>query len=471
MDLARSSLKIFFARLGGAVLSFLGTVYFARELGSSLFGTFVLFQALSQMLSVPADFGLQGAVIKRMSEREKQSRILSTAILMLGSSLVVVSICVYIFRKAINEYLGAQLAAFLITVVILNEMSKLAQNILKGELRVGETASLNFAKQLVFNGLGAILLFSGADVLGLIYALIASCTIVLLWGVYKWDTSLGRPSLQTAQSLFKFSKFSVISYVDSYLYNWLDVAVIGFLLTQSDVGAYEVAWRISAIVMLFSGAIETTILPQISEWDAEGSHKRIESILPHTITASLFFVVPAFFGVLVLSSDILYYVFTPEYASAWPVLIILLGGKLFEGVDRIFKNVLSGMDRPDLRATAVIVSISLNIILNLILVWWMGSIGAAIATTVSFGASTLIITHYISNIITIEIPYREILSCFVSASVMAIGLSIAKQQVEITSLLVVASFVLFGGALYLGTVIAFPTIRYEIRTALRTVAN
>jgi O-antigen/teichoic acid export membrane protein len=455
----------------GSILSFLGTVYFARELGSSLFGTFVLFQALSQMLAVPADFGLQGAVIKRMSERDNQSEVLSTAILMLGGSLTIVCICVYSLKNTVNNYLGAQLVVFLITVILLNELSKLAQNVLKGELRVGEIASLNFVKQLTFNGLGAILLFTGAEVLGLIYALLASFTVVLLWGVYKWDTSLGKPSLRTVKSLFNFSKFSVVSYVDSYLYNWLDVAVIGLLLTQSEVGAYEVAWRVSAIVMLFSGAIETTILPQISEWDSDGSRKQIEQVLPHAITASLFFVVPAFFGVIVLSRDLLYYVFTPEYASAWLILIILLGGKLFEGADRIFKNVLSGMDRPDLRAVAVLVSIFLNIILNFILVRWIGSIGAAIATTVSFAVSTVIIVYYLSKLITIEPPYREILSCFVSASIMASILFILRQKTGIRSLSVVISFVLLGGVLYITTVLAFPTIRGHIRDTLRTVIN
>lgn len=467
MDLAKSTLKIFLARLSGSVLSFLGTVYFANELGSSLFGTFVLFQAISQMLAVPADFGLQGAVIKRMSERENPSEVLSTAILMLGTSLIIVSICVYIFRSTINKYLGATLAVFVISVVILNELSKLAENVLKGELRVGETATLNFAKQFIFNGLGAVLLYINANVLGLVYAFITSLTIVFFWGAYKWDTPLGHPSLRTAQSLFNFSKFSVISHVDSYLYNWLDVAVIGLLLTQAEVGAYEVAWRVSAIVMLFSGAIETVILPQISEWDSEDEHKQIENVLRPALTASLFFVIPAFFGGIILSYDFLFYVFTPEYAAAWPVLIVLLGGKLFEGIDRIFKNILSGMDRPDLRAVAVIASTFLNLVLNFTLVWWIGSVGAAIATIVSFGVSTLIIVYYLSDIIIITYPYRELLSCSISASLMAVILVLVQNYIPITSLQRLIAFVLFGGLLYVTTIVMFPSMRRQIRNVLR----
>jgi len=129
------------------------------------------------------------------------------------------------------------------------------------------------------------------------------------------------------------------------------------------------------------------------------------------------------------------------------------------------------MDRPDLRAVAVLVSIFLNIILNFILVRWIGSIGAAIATTVSFAVSTVIIVYYLSKLITIEPPYREILSCFVSASIMASILFILRQKTGIRSLSVVISFVLLGGVLYITTVLAFPTIRGHIRDTLRTVIN
>jgi len=469
MNLAKSSIKIFLARLGGSVVGFLGTVYFARELGTTLFGTFTLFQALSQMLAVPADFGLQGAVVKRMSERENQSEVLSTAILMLGVSLTLISACVILFRDLVNSYLGAQLAVFVATGIVLNELSKFAQSVLKGELRVGETASLHFARQLTFNGLGATLLFTGAGVIGLVYALIASFVVVILLGVSMWKTSLGTPSFKTAQSLFNFSKFSAISYVDSYLYNWLDVTVIGLLLTQSQVGAYEIAWRVSAVVMLFSGAIETTILPQISDWSSEGEKAKIENILPDAITASLFLAIPAFFGALVLSREILYYVFTPGYATAWPVLTILLGGKLFEGADRIFKNVLSGMDRPDLRAVAVLASISLNLVLNFTLVWSLGLIGAAIATTVSFSVSTLIIIYYLSNVITIRFPYREVLSCILSATVMAIVLYILQMHAQISSLPRVILFILLGAIIYLIIISISSTLRQKLRILLRAV--
>jgi O-antigen/teichoic acid export membrane protein len=221
--------------------------------------------------------------------------------------------------------------------------------------------------------------------------------------------------------------------------------------------------------MLFSKAIETTLLPQISNWDSDGSRIQIENVIPNAITASLFFIVPAFFGVLVLSQELLYYVFSPAYADAWPVLIILLGGKLFEGVDGIFKNVLSGMDRPDLAATAVLVSISLNVILNFTLVWFIGSIGAAIATTVSFCVSTAIIMYYLSNLITVQFPYREILSCLISSAVMAVALSIVQGFVGITSLPLVILFILLGGIIYISTIFLFPTIRQEIRTVLRAI--
>lgn len=471
MNLTKSSIKIIIARLGGFVISTLGTIYFARDLGSANFGTFVLFQALAQMLAVPADFGIHGAIIKRMSEQENSSEILSSAIFLLCVSLSIVCSFIFLFRDFINNYIGAQLALLLIIFLIFNEGAKLTRNVLKGELRVGETAFLNFAQQLVYTGLGAIMVSMGIGFFGLVYSIITALAAVIVIGLYKWETTLGRPSINAIRSLFSFSKFSVISHIDSYLYNWLDVAVIGFLLSQSAVGKYEIAWRVSAMVMLFSSAVERTILPQISAWDSQGTEKQIEELLPNALLASLLFVIPSFFGVAVLSEEILYFIFSPEYVTAAPILIILIGGRLLESIDIIFKNILSGMDHPDLRAIAVLISISLNIFLNLLLVQSIGSIGAAIATVSSFAVSTAVIAYYVTHIISITIPYQEILFCVFSSIVMATILWEIKIKIEIESSFDVLILILIGSIIYFSLLLFSPSIRRKFRYILRTVVE
>jgi O-antigen/teichoic acid export membrane protein len=361
------------------------------------------------------------------------------------------------------------LAIFLGAVVFLNEFSKLAANVLKGEMRVGETAILNVVQQITYTGIGGILVFSGEGAFGLVAAFAAGLLTVILLGVAKWETSVSRPSIESATSLFNYSKYSVVAYVDSYLYNWLDIAVIGFLLTQTHVGTYEIAWRVTALVMIFSSVIETTILPQISSWDAQGQKEEIASVLPNAILASLFFVIPAFFGSLVVSSELLHFIFGEEYASAWLVLIILMSGKIIEAIDRILKNVLSGMDRPDLRASAVLVSIVLNLILNFSLVMLLGAVGAAIATTVSFGASTIIIWYFLKNIITITLPYRAIGGCIAASAGMASGLYLLKSAFGISSIFSLIAFITLGVVLFAIFVNVFPTVREKERMALDAI--
>jgi O-antigen/teichoic acid export membrane protein len=419
------------------------------------------------MLAVPADLGLQGAVLKRMSEQKSPSQVLSTAAVMLGTSLIFVSICAYLLRGVINQYIGAKLTFFLIIVVILNQVSNLINNVIKGELRVGETASLNLLKQVTFNIVGIVLISADTGISGLIYSLIIGSCVVIVWGTYKKDTAMGHPSLDVAKSLFEFSKFSVISYIDSYLYSWLDVVIIGLLLTQSEVGAYEVAWRVTGPVLLLGGAVATVILPQISKWDVEGSHEKIDNTIHDSVFISLFLVLPAFIGGIILSQEILYYVFNPEYATAWLVLIILLAGRIVEAFNLIYKNALSGVDRPDLRAVAVVIGMIMNLVLNFGLVSWVGMVGAAIATTISITVSTLITTYYLYSLINFRLPYYDLLLCLVSASVMGLIIYIVRQYISVDSLWVVVALVLTGATIYIGTTLLFPSVRDRIKMVLQ----
>lgn len=82
MNLAQSSLKIFAANAASTVIGFLGLTFFARELRPHQLNVFFLFQALLEVIGIPADFGIGGAVNKRISEGKPNDEIFSTALLL-----------------------------------------------------------------------------------------------------------------------------------------------------------------------------------------------------------------------------------------------------------------------------------------------------------------------------------------------------------------------------------------------------
>jgi len=463
MNFQRSSIKIFTSQAGGSIIGFGAIVIFARQLQVAELGSFFLFQMLVSLLAVPASFGRGNAVIKKISEGTQTGNILATSIvfLVLANGILVVGII--LSRQYINQYIGVTVAFLVAVGIVLRSLYTLPMNVLKGELRVDEAATLNLLQKFAWTAVSLILIQYGFGVFALIYGLLASYLVTMIGGVYKVSIQVGKPSLDAAKSLFNYWKYTIFSFIDSQIYSWTDIAVIGLFLTQSEVGIYEVAWRVTTAVILLSTAIERIILPQISSWDASESTEKIQNLFPNAILASSFLVIPAFFGVLVLSSEILGIIFGNEYAAGGGILVVLVFSKLVESIDRIVKNFLEGLDFPDLRMQAVVVSIVLNVILNLLLVWNFGMIGAAIATTIAFSSSTVITVYYLSNIMDMKLMHREIGWCILSGTGMLLILLYSRTLLSVDSMLNLLLMILIGVISYFAFVLLYSPIRLKIR--------
>ncbi|MFB6185687.1 MAG: polysaccharide biosynthesis C-terminal domain-containing protein, partial [Halobacteriaceae archaeon] len=309
----------------------------------------------------------------------------------------------------------------------------------------------------------------------LVYGYIGGSVAMMVFGWWKVSIWPSRPTLQHIRSLVDYGRYSAISTVGAYFYSWIDVAIltlfvaVGIVGTRADIGAYENAWRVSTVVMLFSQAIAQTIFPQFSRWNAEDSASQIESVVPKIIRASLLIVIPAFVGTLVLSKDILRVLFGPEFVSAWLALIILTADKIFQSVLVISGKVLMAMNRPDLDAYATIAAIAINLILNIVLIWQFGIVGAAVATTVSFATNTLIQVYYLNHFLTISFPTKEVVWSIVASTIMGISVFYIQSIVAISSLFQLVSIILSGVVIYIIIISIDASIRKSIHRTFKFV--
>lgn len=471
MDIQRSIVKLFSAKLASRVVGFIGLTFFARELGAEQMGIFFLFQAVLSLLALPADLGIREGIEKRISEDEYPDNILTTGLLLKLGLALLLGLAVLVSRRYVNEYIGGRVAVLLVIALVLNALSTVAIRTLKGELRVGEIGLLQFSRQVVWVGGGAVLIWAGLEYRGIIYSMILGLGVVFVWGMGKRSTPFGTPSREHASSLWAYSKYSFVGAVGGSFYSWLDVAVIGFFLTQSHVGAYEMAWRIGLVVSLLSNTIATTIFPQVSEWDAREQRNRIENLLPNALASSFFFVGPAFFGSLLLSKEILGLLFGNEYVIAQVVLIMFMAFNFVNAITGIVARVLRAIDHPALVAKARVVSVSVNLVLNIILVQQFGITGAAVATGLAITVYTLLITRFLNNYIAITFPYYEV-GWYILASVgMATVIGGIQYVVQINTVPELLGVVGLGAAVYFLLIVANESLRGKLLRNARRVAG
>ncbi|SDY74692.1 Membrane protein involved in the export of O-antigen and teichoic acid [Halopenitus persicus] len=440
----------------------LGLVYFAQELGAEKLGVFILFQTCLTLLSLAADFGVDDAIEKRISE-QNHSATLGSALLLKSSFLIFISILIILFSNNINDYIGQPLSHFLLIALIPNQLRIIIMRTLEGELKVQRAANVSLIQNVLFVLIGASFVYFNFGVRGLVYSIIMSNLISVTFGVFGIDTELGMPSKAMLKSLVKFGSHNFIaSIVHTSVYDWLDTLLIGLFLTQSHVAAYEVAWKVASMIMLLSSAIADTIFPQISHWDAQGNRESIQNILPNTLITSLVIVFPAIVGGVIYGREILHFIFGSEFAIANTALVILLLGKIPEGIDRILGRFLLAIDESKLASYAAGLFIILNIPLNIILINVIGITGAAIATVTSYSANTALTAYYLNSFIDLRINITQLIITLVSSACMGVLLLILNTIIYINSQIKLIFAIFLGAVIYFTFLLSSSTMREQV---------
>lgn len=468
MDLSKQSAVIFSSETATTILGFIALIFFARGIGATGMGIFFLFQSVVSILAIPADFGLRGAIEKRISEGQPADTVLTTALLLKIVPGSVIILGIIVFSTPLNNYVGREVAWYLISGLIISELAGVVNHVLIGELRAEHSGTLQLARQVVWVITGAVFISLGFEAEALILGLLAGWTVKFFLGWYLSAAGIGIPTLECARSLLAFAKYNSISYLHSTFYSWIDIAIIGLFLTQAHVGAYEIAWRVAQTVIILSQAIATVLLPQISKWSVSGQQERIEQLISNAITPSLFFIIPIFVGSFFVSHSLLTHVFGAEYAMASVTLVILLGGMHFHALFQIFRQSLLGIDRPDLVARAIIITFTANLVLNLVLVQAYGISGAALATTISYLMSTLLHWYYLSTFLTVQLPIHELGWCLFSSVIMAVVVVITRIFLPVNTIWGLIGIVLIGGIVYMVLAASYKPFREQISHEIQT---
>lgn len=468
MNVSRASTKVFGARVFSTVVSFAALSVFARELGPAAMGVYFLFQGVTTLLSLPVDLGVGTAVEQRVSAGEDPGRAIATALVLRVIALAVVGAGIVAGRSFLTAYIGADLTAFLLAAVAVGQLNTLLMAVLRAELRVGESAEIQLARQVAWVGVAGGLVVYGLEVRALVVGTVVASAVALAWTLLKVETPLGRPSVAQARSLLDYARYNFVPSVGLRVHNWMDVLVIGWFLTSTEVGTYEIAWRVAGITTLLASAVSMTVLPQTSAWQAESDLDAIGRLLSNLFVPALGLVIPSIFGVLILAPELLGALFGPEYTGAALVLIVLVVGKIPEAVQMLAGKCLLGLDRPDLVARATIVGLVANFVLNVVLVWQFGPIGAAVGTTLAFSAGMVLRVRYLQSHITLHVPLQKLGWCTFSAVVMAAVVQSVETSVGVDSLPALLGAVALGGAVYGVVLFAYPPLRHDGLNYVRT---
>jgi len=212
-----------------------------------------------------------------------------------------------------------------------------------------------------------------------------------------------------AKKMLSFALPVFLSGMAATILGYTDTVMLGIMHGPTEVGLYQAAQPLTAMISYFPAALGIVLLPMVSEIWARGE-KEILSKAIHSILkfSTIIIVLPV--CILIAFPDIaLRTVFGAEYVLAAATLQILTAVLIISSLFLILQCVAAGVGKPMITTKAIGVMALLNVILNLILIPQYGITGAAIATLISQFVGLLILLYLTGKFVKFTVPVSSIL--------------------------------------------------------------
>lgn len=232
---------------------------------------------------------------------------------------------------------------------------------------------------VAFAGLGTTGL-SAAYNIAFVFASISGYWFFLRISDYNPRSLLSYHSLEEYKKLLTFSAPLAVSSGFALITKNSDRFLLGVLDTSSAVGIYDVAYLLAQLTLFFGPVLNYLFQPIISKYDSDGNYEKIDKIYTIITRWLVILTLPIFSVFIIHPETMLGFFFGDKYRTGAATLLILSSGFFYTRVVGPSGSLLSAMGKTKLLMISSVLTATLNVILNIILIPRFGIAGAAIAT-------------------------------------------------------------------------------------------
>jgi O-antigen/teichoic acid export membrane protein len=234
----------------------------------------------------------------------------------------------------------------------------------------------------------------------------------------------------------------------SFILGNTDTLMIQYFKGSVDVGVYDIGYTIAQMLSVGLGSLSYLFLPNISDLHAEGAWNEITHLYKLVTKWVAFVTVPPYLLVTYFPDRIIT-IFGPEYVDGSIYLVILASSYFVMSVSGPNKGALSAFGETRYILYVNIFTAVLNVVLNLALLLTIGTVGAAIASTISLIAVHVLYCYRLYSTYDIT-PFswslvRPIVPFLLTTGVIYV---IVQNTVGKPSLVGVVGLVAVAGAIY-----------------------
>lgn len=471
-----------------AFVGFAMTPFVIGILGDRLYGFWALMLSFLSYYGL-FDLGLSAAVIRHVSaslgsrDERECNHIINTALMIyVGLGLIVLCVTFGLAAAAssIIEHPDDASLAWRVIIILgsgaaIALPAKVFVGVLASYLRFDVLSGLSLLSLFLRTSLTVFALLSGYKVLALAFIAALSGLPEMILSIYFakrcCPTFLLSPAFwhrESARKLFSYGGYVLIAQAgDLFRFN-IDGFVIARFVSLAAVTHYNIASVMVQHFLNLMVALMGVIQPVFGRLDGENNVDAMRHTFFIATRMSIFSASFVAFGLIGWGSPFIHRWMGPEYLDAYPCLVILVCGWLFDLWQIPSVSLLYATSKHRFYAVANAVEGGCNLLLSIALVEYWGIVGVAVGTLIPMtiirlGVQPLYLCRCTS------IPYRDYMVVLVKAiqvaSIALIGPLILSMQFVAPDYLSLALWG-FGSLLYYVLVIAVFGLTKQERMAL-----
>jgi O-antigen/teichoic acid export membrane protein len=448
----KNFLSISFANIISQLFNFLVVAYYARILGSSIFGDLSTVQAIMIYFSMFVMLGLQTHGTRVVTKHESKVNNIVGSVVVLRALAFLISYTLIVVLSVANKQNIVFNQLMLLYGITLFPSALNLDWVFSGLQEMQYNAIFNAIKNLVpcilifffLKDKESFYLIPIFTVVGLFFSLLYQMYIYFIKMKLKISIIF---SIKELKQHIKYGIPFMASGILSMINSNVDRILIKFTRGSAEAGIYSAGYTIIFFLINIITLIFTPIFPILIQSYHEANFDRLSKIIRNTARIISLIAFPIFMGGVLLSKQVILLLFKEEYISGYISFSILMCYILILFIREIYGYCLNAWQLEKKYLTIVFISSMCNLILNLILTPYYGMNVAALITVLSELINLILMRRNINKILKVEVFYY-IRMTFIPTLIMGSTILILKYlNISVILNIITAVIVYFVAAI------------------------
>lgn len=385
----------------GAVVNFFTTPLITYFISSEEYGKASMFTVALSILQIVVFLGMDQAYSKRYYESEDKASLFISALAPSAILVVLIEIAILFLRKWVGWWIFDSNEEWICVFALMAILPALAiEKFALLSIRMSQRGKL-YSAMSIFSKLMilacTVLFFLSYEksfrsvVLGETVAQIIYATVLCIIQRNHITIRIAAIDGNEVRKLLKFGLPLVPTTIIGWILTGTDKVMLRTMCEYDQLGLYTVAAKVAAVLTIVQSCFTIFWVPLAHQWNNDGSNDNERFVKVGRLIACIMSL--GFVGIL-LFKDIIFLIFSAGYQTASKILPFLLFTPIMYTISEVTVMGIYFKEKTSWTILISIISASVNIVMNLVLIPIYGPQGAAIATGISyitfFWARTLI---------------------------------------------------------------------------------